>query len=879
DYIKLIDSSLVGFNYSHISGDLDLKKNILNVQADVPYFKYGKYDFSSVKLNANGSLDSLSLTGQASNIYVNDSINIPLAVFRINSSNDVSKVSITTGANQTLNKANLNAVVRTYNDGVKIEFDPSDFVLNGKTWTVEQGGELNFRKNTIVQGQLVMKESNQEIRVWTQLSDIGTSNDLHALLTNINLSDISPFLMKNNQLEGLLSGEIIVVDPQNKFNITSTLHADELRIDGDSIGRVETSVAYDNKTGLLTGRGNNVDPLHRLDFNLAMDFKDSANTFQDKINARLTNFEMKYLNRFLGSIFTDIKGYVTGNLDIVGEGNDRNYLAKAKITDGSFKVNFSQVTYTIDDTEFEMTSDKINLNNIRIRDPRGYPALVTGYISHKGFSDMYYDIQVETESNRVLLLNTSYNDNQQFFGRAYGSGSFNLIGEQNDMLMDINIKASETDSSSITLPPSRTRESGQASFLVERKYGREMTPEALSASFNMHYDIHLAANPMVTVSVILDELTGDAIQGKGTGNLKISSGTSEPLAITGRYGIDEGNYIFTFQSLLKKPFILRENANNYIEWNGDPYDATIRLEAIYTAEKVSFSPLASSIVVSNVNDPNKKRDAIKNTRDDVNVVASLTGNLFHPNFNFKLEFPSDNQIYTDPAFTFALQQIEKNQNELNRQVTYLIVFNSFAPLESSTNSGYAFGELYYNTISGLLFGKVNEQLNKILSKVLQNNNATLNLTGSLYNRSLVDPNSKNVFRLPDQSNFNLSLALPLFNDRAHFTLGATLDVPLNSSDPASSDPNFDFNQIVRLFPDVMLELMVNKSGSIKATFFYRENTDFFSSVSGAGVPRRFGASIGYGKEFNTLRELFGKKKDPPKIDTTQKIPPDSTSTN
>lgn len=868
DYIRLIDTSLYGFNNSHITGSLNTSANTMTVDADVPNFRYMQYDFSDVQLKGSGDLEKLTLTGQVANAQIADSLFFPQTNFSIEAQNDVSDITIATTSNSAINQANLSAQIKTFSDGVSVLFRPSTFVLNGKTWTVEQGGELNFRKNTIVQGQLVMKESNQEIKVWTQLSDIGTSNDLHASLSNINLSDISPFLMKSNHLEGVLSGEIVVVDPQNKFNITSTLHANELRIDGDSIGRVEASVAYDNKSGLLTGRGNNVDPLHRIDFDLAMDFKDSANVFQDKINTRLTNFEMKYLNRFLGSIFSDIKGYLTGNFDIVGEGSNRNYLAKARIKDGSFKVNFSQVTYTIDDTDFEMTSDKINLNNIRIRDPRGYPALVTGYISHKGFSDMYYDIQVETESNRVLLLNTSYNDNQQFFGKAYGSGSFNLIGEQNDMLIDINVKASETDSSSITLPPSRTRESGQASFLVERKYGREMTPEALSASSNMHYDIHLAANPMVTVSVILDELTGDAIQGKGTGNLKISSGTSEPLTINGRYGIDEGNYIFTFQSLLKKPFILRENANNYIEWNGDPYDATISLDATYTAEKVSFAPLAGSGVFD-------KR--LTSIRDDVNVIASLTGNLFHPNFTFSLEFPSNNQVYSTPEFSFALQQIEKNQNELNKQVTYLIVFNSFAPFETNTTSGYAFGELYYNTISGLLFGKVNEQLNKILSKVLQNNNATLNLTGSLYNRDLVDPNSKNVFRLPDQSNFNVSLGLPLFNDRAHFTIGATLDVPLNSSDP-SIDPTMNYNQVVRLFPDVMLELMVNKTGSIKATFFYRENTDFLANVGGTGIPRRFGASIGYGKEFNSFKDLF-RKKDKPKIDTTQKVLPESTSSN
>ncbi|MFL5809596.1 MAG: translocation/assembly module TamB domain-containing protein [Flavisolibacter sp.] len=865
DYMHLIDTSLSGFNNSHITGSLNTSANTMTVDADVPHFQYRQYDFSDVQLKGSGDLEKLILTGQVANAQVADSLFFPQTNFSIQAQNDVSDITINTSSNQAINQANLAAQIQTFSDGAIVLFRPSTFVLNGKTWTIEQGGELNFRRNTVVQGQVLLKESNQEIRIWTEPSAIGTWNDLHASIVNLNLGDVSPFLMKSNHLEGLLSAEIIVEDPQNRSNISSTLHASELRIDGDSLGRLDASVAYNNKTGMLTGSGNNLDPEHKIDFNLAMNLKDTANVFQDRINARLGNFQLKYLNRFLGGIFSDIQGYVTGNVDVLSGDAGWDVVAKAKIRSASFRVLFSQVTYTIDDTEIEMKKDLIDLNNIRIRDSRGYPALVKGYIKHKAFSDMFYDIQVETESNRMLLMNTTYADNEQFYGRAYGSGTFVLVGKQSDMLMDINVKASETDSSSITLPPAKSRESGQASFLVERKYGREMTPQSFSSASNMHYDIHLAANPRVNIGVILDELTGDSIQARGTGNLLISSGTSEPLSITGRYQIEEGNYVFTFQSMLKKPFVLRKKANNFIEWSGDPYEANIHLEAAYTAEQVSFAPLATLFAGSQ----NLKNAT--NIRDDVDVVATLTGSLFHPSFDFRLEFPTNSEIYSLPDFNFAVQQIEKNPNELNKQVTYLIVFNSFAPFENSAVAGYAFGELYYNTISGLLFGKVNQELNRILGKILKNNNATLSFTGSLYNRDLVSPNSKNVFRLPNQSNVNVSLGLPLFNDRLHFTVGATLDVPLADN----------IDNTIQLFPDVTLELLVNKSGSVRATFFYRRNTDFLSASPG-NIPSRYGASIGYGKEFNTLGELFGKKKTTPapQRDSTQKLPvTDSSSSN
>src|SRR5438045_6663032 len=195
---------------------------------------------------------------------------------------------------------------------------------------------------------------------------------------------------------------------------------------------------------------------------------------------------------------------------------------------------------------------------------------------------------------------TTYNDNQQFFGRAMGSGLFALVGPESDMLMNIEVKASETDSSYITLPPSRSHETGQANFMVERKYGREMNnADYVGAASNLKYQVHIEANPMVNVEVILDQLTGDAIKGRGTGDLDISAGTTTPLTINGRYDIYDGSYLFTFQSFLKKPFIFKKGGNNTIVWDGDPYGAIIHLDAIYTAEKVSFARMANSLFTNN----------------------------------------------------------------------------------------------------------------------------------------------------------------------------------------------------------------------------------------------------------------------------------------
>ena len=101
------------------------------------------------------------------------------------------------------------------------------------------------------------------------------------------------------------------------------------------------------------------------------------------------------------------------------------------------------------------------------------------------------------------------------------------------------------------------------------------------------------------------------------------------------------------------------NANNFIEWTGDPYSARVNLEAQYLAKRVNYAPLAQLPGV----DPN-----IASARSDVYVVAKLTGELFRPTINFDLDFPASSPAASDPGLSFALQQVEEDKNAMYKQV-------------------------------------------------------------------------------------------------------------------------------------------------------------------------------------------------------------------
>lgn len=863
DYLKLIDKNLTGFNNSELQGSLNTTANTMTINADVPHVGYKQYDLSDVRITGSGDFQKLNLSGQVTNAVIDSNFVLPASTFTITAQNDVSDFNIETSSNQPITAANLSGQVKTFRDGFTLLVNPSSFVLNGKTWNIEQGGELNFRKNTIVHGQLVLREAQQEIIVQSIPSSIGSWNDLHVSLHNLNLNDLSPIFLPKNRLEGTVSGEIVVEDPERKFYVTGAIQGQGIKLDNDSIGNITATLIYNKQTGLLTAKAFNLDPVHKIGVDIAMNLTPGQGQ-NNRISLILDNFQISYLERFIGTLFSNLHGYATGNVDIVSHGNHDDFLAKVKVRDAGFKVVFTQVAYTIDDTEIELKQDQIDLNGIKIRDSRGNVANVNGRIRHQGFSNMDYDIAVKTASPDMELLNTTYKDNQIFYGRAYGAGSFVLVGPDYDMNMFVEVTASNRDSSSLTLPPTPERESGQAQFMVEKKYGVEMNPVDLrGGATNITYNVRMTATPMLNLEVILDDLTGDMIRGRGTGTLEIASGTSAPLTLNGTFNIEEGNYLYTFQSVFKRPFVLRKGANNYISWNRDPYDAQVNIEAVYTAEKVSFAPLAASLSLKSSN-----QTVLSQIRDNVNVVAHMTGKLFQPNFTFNLEFPPNSPATSNPDIAFGIQQLEKDPNELLKNVTYLIVANSFAPYQAGQGAlATPFEELTYSTISGLVFNVINQQLNQIFSRIFRNNkNFTFNFSGSLYNKNLI--NTQGGFRLFNQVASNVSIGTSLLNERVIFTVGGTFDVPLENTGNTAL-------QTFQLLPDVTLEVLLNATGSLRATFFYRQNIDYFygSTTSGSPTTKRFGSSLSYNKEFDSLGEwLFGKK---PKKDTARVLSAES----
>ena len=837
-YISLYNKNWSGFNDLSFEGTINTKTYQLSAKANIPYGKINDYAITGASIQAKGNVNNLSLLTNIDNVGIGDSIHFPNSIISIDSKNDKSNVQIKTSASSNLNDANLEAEVYTLQDGLRIQWKPSNFTLNNKKWTLEKEGELVLRKNFVHASNVKFVQGTQEILIQTEEEDGGNTNQLNIKLNNLVIGDITNLVIQQPRFEGIANGNITLKNIFNDLKADARINTSQLRVDNDSVGLVNITAGYDAKTGNLPFSVLSENKDYTIRANGFYNLTDSA---QQPLytNIQLNDTRINFVEQFLTGIFSDIDGKATGQLSIQGNPTSPTLLGEVLVKNATLKVDYTQVNYQIDSLRVKFLEDGIDFGKFTVRDKFNNKASGSGKLYEKQFENMAFDFDVAT--NNLLLIDTKAKDNSLFYGKAIGKANFSFKGPSTNA--KITLVAESTDSSHIVLPNAVSKESASADFITYKKYGTEIQSENKASNFNLLVDLDLTANNKAEIDVILDDVSGDIIKANGSGRLRIRSGTTEPLTIRGRYNIDKGNYDFSFQSLIKKPFELIPNKGNYIEWTGDPNKANIKIDAQYTAEQVALYDLVGNLNMSG---------AVKGYRGPVYVVAQLRDKLTKPDISFKLDFPQGSPIKTDNELVQYLTRLEQDDNEILKQVSFLIVFNSFAPPTigngGNGNANAMFATIGVNTLSQILTKEINKMFSNMLFKLTGDKSLRFDVGTSLYSNSELlgaasGINSNVASAGINRSRVNFKVGKSFFEDKIVVTFGGDLDFNLSNSSSVK-------NGNLQWLPDLNIEFILTQDRKLRAILFNKNSLDI--SGSSFGRRNRFGASISYRRDFERL---------------------------
>ncbi len=823
DYVQLFEKRLSGFDNSVFSGNLRLAQNEFNINASIPQFSYDGKSFENIELASKGNRDSLNTIVSVRDFSVSDSLHFPNTKFILSSSNDISNIQLSTSASKTISDAQLNARVQTFTDGVKINFAPSSFILNDKKWSLSKDGEITLRKSVIKANDVRFTQGNQEIIISTEPDEQSGKANLVAKLKTVNINDFTSLILKQPRLEGILTGTLKLKDPFGKQIIEFDAEAEEFRLDNKEIGTVKIKGNVNTTTGLITAKGKADNDKNKFDIDGTYNYKDSS---VNKMNfaLRAEKFDISLLNNYLGGIFSEIKGDINTQDLRVYSGADHNFVTgTVNITEGELKIIYTQCKYKFTNETIIFNPDEIDFGLLQLRDTLNNTGTASGKLQHKWFNDFGFD-NIRFETGKMLLLNTAKKDNSQFYGNVIGRALMTLNGPVTDMRMNINGEPSAVDSSHIYIPTSSgSKEIGKIDYIDFIQYGSRMEDEYKGKKeSNFLVNMNLKANPACKIDVILDETTGDIIKGRGNGLLNITVGSKEPLSIRGRYDITDGEYKFNFQTFLQKYFNIMDGSS--ITWNGDPYLAQIKIDAEYLAKKVDLSNLSSST----------------KQKENVTIIAHMTGVLNKPIIKFEFRLPPTSEISKDFFVLNKLEALKNDENEMNKQVASILIFNSFISVDQ--NQGFVTGGntigIATSTIGGIISGWLTNLFNKELEK------ATNGVVSTYFDiSSSFDLQSKAALL---QANFSAGLKLVL-SSRLVVLIGGTLDY---------NNPYAQLNKKGLLTPDINIEWSLNNDGSLKVIGFNRTSVDLAQ-----GQRNRSGIKLSYRKDFDRLSDIFAPSEE------------------
>ena len=837
DYVNLFNNKITGLDNSIVIGNINIAENTLNLQADVPQFNYSNTSFNNIHFTGRGTGDTLILTGAIDDVVINDSLHSPDTKITVVAANDISDVTINATANKTFSALDLSARVETQKDGFKLTFNPSTFTINQKQWNIAKDGELELNRNMLMASNIRFSQNGQNILVSTHPSDIGNSNDVNIAVQNLIVEDFTPMFMKSLVVNGLLNGNIHINDPFGKLAVEFDTRIDQFKFEGDSIGVLSTSGEYLSAPGSLLVNAISNNALYNFGANFRYDAKDSLNQLSGSVV--FNNSEIHILEKYLNSVFSNIYGRATGKLSISGKSSEPKLTGTVRLDSTAMTVDYTRCRYLLNNNSvITFNPDEIDFGTIKLKDTLNHTATLSGKIYHSFFDNFFFnELHLKTDpvgntGGRFLLLNTTARDNKEFYGKVIGEAELSLNGFLTDMRM--NISGEPTDSSHIYLPTGATAETGSLDYIDFIKFGREMKPDLrTNENSNIKVNMELTANPLVKIDVILDETTGDVIKAQGSGKLNISAGTRDQLTIRGRYDIQQGQYTFNFQTFLQTPFTLQQG---YIEWQGDPYLANMNIDAIYRAQNVNLNNIPTS-------------SGYTNAKGDVDIIFKLRGTLKDPRPEFEFQFPFDNPLKSDPiANEFLKTRYQADKNELNKQVTSLLLFNTFMSTDQGLLTGNNTGNFVTRSVGQLLSATLSSSLNSWLQKLLNTNSVNL-----YTNINTADFNfQKGVTQKEIQNVGNFGLKTAFLNNKLLVTVGGNVDYRLAQT-VTNSNSNFLFT------PDVSFEYLITPDGRLRVIGFNRSDADL-GDIAGVTRRNRTGIQLSYRKDFNTFTEFFTNEK-------------------
>ena len=786
EIVKNDNITNIDFDASIVNNNLLSKLGITRENLRLDYQIYG--NLLNKRLNASGniSLEAIPIKN-INNISAETNIEIDFSVKNFIQSNLKLKEINIDASNDKIYLTELSEINEILDDDFIETNNNYDFNIQ---WVDNKLNlESNLGSNILING------------FYNNENDI----DLNFELSNLFIQNF--YEINKNPISGYVESKIKLNRSETNRTLSLNASIKDINIKEYQLGNLELS-AFGN----TDFDSYSVDLKLLKNENITLESEGTVIAINEKPNLDLdisfNDFDISFVEKIGSNTLKEISSSISGQVNLWGAYDNIQHNGSLILNNSKFFIPYLNIEYLINDnSELTLYNQNIEFNNISIGhiDSKSSSSL-NGKINHTNYKD--WNLGLLFQSDRLFILNKEFNEDENYYGKAFIDGQISIIGPTGKVAIDID--AITKPGTYITIPRSNNYSIDDFSFIEfndlnnSNLYNENNLFEDINQLNNKTLDlnINLEIDNNAQVDITIDQETGSYISGTGNGNLFMEIDSDGKFNIYGDYITTEGEYNFKDLALIDKKFKLKDGGT--IVWDGEPLGAQMDLLATYEVPGGSNPALL-------LDNPNF------NKKIPTDVEIKLTGNLTKPNSpDFEIYFPNTSSTVTS-EINYKLNDPEVRQLQAISLLTQGIFINEVSvSIEGITNNIY-------------------EKVSDVFTDLLGGSQGPLKV-GLNY----LQGDKSDILDIKTEDRFGVTLSTEI-SDRILFN--GKIGVPIGGIEETL------------IIGDVQIDFILNEDGSLKAKVFNREN-EFRYIGDKLGYTQ--GVGLTYQVDFQTFRDLLSK---------------------
>lgn len=835
----IFDIPLNIYSHSTFKGYLNEQTNRMRLEGYFPRFNYGNIFVESGMILLENPSDHLRGRVRFSNLRKQGAVNISLDA---QAENDVLTTRLNWGNSATTTysghflaetnfsrtedeKKSLNTVV---------DIKPTNVILNDTIWKINPS-QIVADSEKIHIDNFFFGHPDQYLRINGYASQHATDT-VKVDLKDINIGYVFDIVnLKSVDFKGAASGIVYASGLLKEPVMNTRLFVRDFSFNDGVFGDMNVYGEWNQKE-----EGIYVDADIREDDVASIDVKGYIYPLKPKsgldLDIRPKSANLKFLEFYVKSIMSDIKGRASGRIHLYGPFSALNLEGSAR-ADAAFKVNTLETYFLLEDS-VHFVPERMSIQNALISDLEGHSGRVTGQIQHKHFKDMAY--RLEMNAANMLVMNTTEDPDVPFYGKVYGTGNAVLSGSDLGLRVDAALNTNRNTNFVYTMASAASAASNQfikfvdktpninlqdsIQMLSEFEQAQRRMEEEDKVELDVHLNFLIDVTPDATVKVIMDPTSDDNISARGSGSIRLEFYNKGDVKMFGSYDIAQGVYKFSLQEVIRKDFLIKEGSS--VQFSGNPFDGIMDIQAAYTVNSASLSDLVPDEILS---------DKAINRNVRVNCLMNLSGSLFKPMVKLDIELPNVSSETENLVRNYI-----RTDEDTNMQMLYLLAIGKFYTpdyVASTTTQSNMMTSVLSSTLSG--------QLNRILSQMIDNNNWMIGTNLSTGERGWTDVEVEGI------------LSGQLLNNRL------LINGNFGYRENALANTNF--------VGDFEAEWLLTRAGDIRLKAYNETNDQYYtrSNLTTQGI------GVVYRKDFDTWKNLLFWRRKRKDAQPKSSIPVDS----